>query len=52
MSDWELRDLWDEAQSELDKVRLFGDLVIAAFFEGEKPKDREAKRAEYVERRS
>jgi hypothetical protein len=48
VSDWELRDLWDQAQSELGKVRLFGDLAIAAFFEGEKPKDREAKRVEYV----
>ena len=55
VSDWELRDLWDEAQFELGKVRLFGDLVLAAFFEGEKPKERERKRSEYasavVERR-
>ena len=48
VSDWELRDLWDEAQFELGKVRLFGDLVLAAFFEGEKPKEREAKRSEYA----
>jgi hypothetical protein len=48
VSDWELRDLWDQAQSELGKVRLFGDLVIAAFFGGEKPKDREGKRVEYA----
>ena len=48
ISDWELRDLWDEAQSELSKVRLFGDLVVAAFFEGEKPKEREAKRSVYA----
>ncbi len=48
VSDWELRDLWDEAQVELGKVRLFGDLVLAAFFEGEKPKEREAKRSEYA----
>ena len=34
VSDWELRDLWDEAQFELGKVRLFGDLVLAAFFRG------------------
>jgi hypothetical protein len=47
-SDWELRDLWDEAQLELGKVRLFGDLVLAAFFEGEKSKEREAKRSEYA----
>jgi len=48
ISDWELRDLWDEAQFELGKVRLFGDLVLAAYFEGEKPKDRERKRSEFV----
>jgi hypothetical protein len=48
VSDRELRDLWDQGQSELGKVRLLGDLVVAAFFEGEKPKDREAKRSEYV----
>lgn len=46
--DWELRDLWDEAQFELGKVRLFGDLVLAAFFEEEKPKERERKRSEYA----
>jgi hypothetical protein len=48
LSDGKLRDLWDEAQFELDKVRLFGDLVLAAFFESEKPKDREAKWSEYA----
>lgn len=48
VSDWERRDLWDEAQLELGKVRLVGDLVLAAFFEGTKPKEREAKRAEYA----
>jgi len=47
-SDAELRELWDEAQFELDKVRLFGDLVLAAFFEGDTPRDREARRAEYA----
>jgi hypothetical protein len=47
-SDWELRNLWDEAQSELAKVRLFGDLVVAAFFENRNPKERETKRAEYA----
>ena len=46
VSDWELRDLWDEVQVELGKVRLFGDLVLAAFFEGDKPKERESKRSE------
>lgn len=48
VSDWELRELWDEAQFEFGKVRLFGDLVLAAYFEGEKPKEREAKRSEYA----
>ena len=48
VSDWDLRDWWDEARFELGKVRLFGDLVIAAFFEGTKPKERKAKRDEYA----
>ena len=52
VSDRDLRDLWDEAQFELRKVRLFGDLVLAAFFEGSKPKEREQKRTEYVQRSS
>ena len=48
VSDRELRDLWDEAQFELTQVKLFGDLVLAAFFDGEKPKERDAKRSEYA----
>ena len=48
VSDWELRELWDEAQFELGKVRLFGDLIMAAYFKGQKPKEREAKRREYA----
>jgi hypothetical protein len=32
----------------LGKVRLLGDLVLAAFFGGEKAKDRERKRSEFV----
>lgn len=47
VSDRERRYLWDEARSELGKVALFADLVVAAFFEGTKPKEREAKRGEY-----
>ena len=43
VDDSELRELWDDAQFELNHVRLFGDLVLAAFFEGSKPKDRELK---------
>jgi hypothetical protein len=46
--DWDLRDLWDQAQFELGKVRLFGDLVLAAFFEEEKPKERLQKLDEYT----
>jgi hypothetical protein len=45
--DSEVRDLWEKALFELDKVRLFGDLVVAAFFESEKPREREVKRREY-----
>ena len=41
--DWELRDWWDEARFELDNVRLFGDLTIAAFFDG--PSRRNGKRS-------
>ena len=48
VSDRELRDLWNQAKLELGKVRLFGDLVVAAFFAGEKPKEREAKRNAYA----
>ena len=47
--DRELRYLWDQAQVELDQVRLFGDLATAAFFDGAKSKQREAKRREYGE---
>ena len=48
ITDRELRDLWDEAQLDLSKLRLFGDLVVAAFFEASKPKEREAKRSEFA----
>lgn len=47
VSDEELRQLWDEAQAELIQVRLYGDLVVAAFFEGSKSKEREAKRSAF-----
>ncbi|MYK73549.1 MAG: N-6 DNA methylase [Acidimicrobiaceae bacterium] len=46
MDDGDLRELWDKAQSETAAVRLLGDLVIAAFFDKSKPKDREARRKE------
>ena len=48
VSDWELRDWWDQARFELGKVRLFGDLTTAAFFDATKPKEREAKNGEYA----
>ncbi len=48
VTDWDLRDWWDEARFELDKVRLFGDLATAAFFEAGKPKARETRRAKYA----
>jgi len=48
VTDRELRQLWNDAQFELGKVRLYGDLVIAAFFEGKKPKDREARRGDFI----
>jgi hypothetical protein len=48
VTDWELRDLWDEAQFELSHVRLFGDLVLAAFFEADSARERDRKRVEYA----
>jgi hypothetical protein len=48
VSDWEMRDLWNKAQFELGKVRLIGDLAVAAFFQSEKPKEREVKLAEFA----
>jgi hypothetical protein len=48
VSDRALRDLWDDAQVELSKVRLSGDLVLAAFFEGGKPTERDGKRSKYA----
>jgi N-6 DNA Methylase len=48
VTDRELRALWDEAQTELGNVRLFGDLALAAFFGGDKPKEREGKRSDYA----
>jgi len=48
VADWQLRDMWEEAQFELAKIRLFGDLVLAAFFDEDRPDDREAKRSEYA----
>ena len=49
VSDGELRDMWDEAQSETAAVRLLGDLALAAFFDGAKPRDREARRKKFAD---
>ena len=43
--DWQLRDMLDEARSATAEVRQTGDLVMVAFFEGAKPKQREEIRA-------
>ena len=48
VSDRELHDLWHDARNEIDAVRLYGDLVLAAFFADAKPKQREAKRLEFA----
>ena len=44
-----LQNLWREAQDAVAEVRLFGDLMLAAFFEGAKPKERESRRSAYQE---
>ena len=46
--DADLRALWQEANGTLGKVRLHGDLVIAAFFEADSAKARLAKLAAYA----
>lgn len=47
-SDSAQRDLWNEVQAKLERIRLLGDLAIAAFFESERPKERERTRIDYV----
>ena len=49
VDDRELHDLWDEARFEADNVRLLGDLTLAAFFEGDKPKQREEHRQRFAD---
>lgn len=46
--DWELRRLWEDARYEAGEVALLGDLVLAAFFEGSKPTEREELRKRYA----
>ena len=48
VSDRALHDLWHDARDEIDAVRLYGDLALAAFFAEVKPKQREAKRLEFA----
>ena len=45
----QLQNLWRDAHDALADVRLLGDLVLAAFFEGSKPKERESRRRAYQE---
>ena len=47
VSERRLQNLWRDAQDAAADVRLFGDLVLAAFFEGAKPKERESRLAAY-----
>ena len=47
-TDWELRELLDEADTELQEVRGIGALVLAAFFEGGNPREREDRRTSYA----
>ena len=44
----ELRALLDEAERELRSVRRVADLLLTAFFEGGKPKERKSKRVMYA----
>ena len=46
--DQELWRLLDDARFEASNVRLLGDLVLAAFFEGAKPRQREQMRLEFA----
>ena len=53
VSELELRHLCDDSRRETENVRLLGDLALAAFFEGSKPRQREDLRrqlADAVER--
>ena len=45
----ELKALWGKVEQELGNVRLLGDLVLSAFFEGRKVRDREEARSGYAE---
>ncbi len=49
VTDREKRELWDEAQFELRKVRLLGDLVVAAYFGAQTTKERNGTRLAFVD---
>ena len=49
VSDRERRLLWQDARDELDEAGVFGDLVLAAFFEKAKPKERETLRTQVAD---
>ena len=49
VTDRQLRTLWRGARDVLTEVRRFGDLTLAAFFEGSKPKERAARLEAYQE---
>ena len=49
VSDQEVHGIWQDARDELDAVRLYGDLVLAAFFAATKPGPRKGKRNELAE---
>ena len=44
VADWTLRDWWEQSEAALGEARLCGDLAVAAFFEGSRPKQREERR--------
>ena len=48
-SERELLKLLDDADRELQSLRQFSDLVLAAFFEEDKPNERERRRKQYAE---
>ena len=49
VSDQEIHGIWQDARDELDAVRLYGDLVLAAFFAATRPAPRRGKRNEFAE---
>ena len=49
VTDQEQRFMLDEADTELAHARLFGDLVLAAFFQGDNARERDNKRLAYAD---